>query len=197
MEQEKEWNFGEWVEANRVVIGSILIVLILISGSFLLWRENYFKPTMEKQLEGQEIEIKELKLEIETMKGQISDITKLQSEAKVSSPAIASDLENNIDSSKVAATTQSQSSIKNVALPVAIPGKINLNTASLAQLDSLSGIGPTYAQRIIDYREQNGGFKSIEEVMNVKGIGEKTFEKFREKIAINWNASSARQLADR
>jgi len=63
-------------------------------------------------------------------------------------------------------------------------GKINLNTATLAELDSLPGIGATYAQRIIDYRNEKGGFKSIDEVKNVKGIGEKTYEKFKDKISI-------------
>jgi comEA protein len=61
-------------------------------------------------------------------------------------------------------------------------GKINLNTASLAELDQLTGIGPAYAQRIIDYREANAGFGSVEEIMNVKGIGSKTFEKIRDQI---------------
>lgn len=63
-------------------------------------------------------------------------------------------------------------------------GKINLNSATVSQLDSLKGIGPTYAQRIIEYREANGGFKTIEEVKNVKGIGDKTFEKFKDEVTI-------------
>lgn len=63
-------------------------------------------------------------------------------------------------------------------------GKININTANLSQLDSLPGIGPTYAQRIIDYRNQNNKFKTIEEIKNIKGIGDKTFEKFKDLISI-------------
>ena len=51
-------------------------------------------------------------------------------------------------------------------------------------LDSLPKIGPTIAQRIIDYRSENGPFKSIEEIKNVKGIGEKTFEQIRDKITV-------------
>jgi competence protein ComEA len=49
----------------------------------------------------------------------------------------------------------------------------------------LPGIGVTYAQRIIDYRNQNGGFGKIEDIMNVKGIGQKTFDKFKDKITVN------------
>ena len=63
-------------------------------------------------------------------------------------------------------------------------GLVNINSASLDELDTLSGIGPAYAQRIIDYREANGGFKSIEEIQNVKGIGPKTFEKMKDRITV-------------
>lgn len=61
-------------------------------------------------------------------------------------------------------------------------GKININTATEQQLDSLPGIGPAYAQRIIDYRRQNGGFKALDELKNVSGIGEKRFEQLKDAI---------------
>jgi competence protein ComEA len=60
--------------------------------------------------------------------------------------------------------------------------KVNINTADLATLDTLPGIGPVIAQRIIDYRQANGPFDRIEGVMDVPGIGESTFEKIRDLI---------------
>lgn len=63
-------------------------------------------------------------------------------------------------------------------------GKINLNTANISQLDTLTGIGPATAQKIIDYREQNGGFNSLDELKSVDGIGEAKFNKIKDSIEI-------------
>ena len=61
---------------------------------------------------------------------------------------------------------------------------VNINTADAERLATLKGIGLALAQRIIDYREQNGAFKSIDEIKNVRGIGEKKFAAFKDKITI-------------
>lgn len=61
---------------------------------------------------------------------------------------------------------------------------ININTASLEELDSLPGIGPTIAQRIIDYRDANGPFNTIEDIQNVSGIGPSTFEEIQDLITV-------------
>lgn len=61
---------------------------------------------------------------------------------------------------------------------------VNLNTATDTELQSLPGVGPSKAKSIIEYREKNGGFKSIDEIKNIKGIGESSFEKLKDKITI-------------
>jgi competence protein ComEA len=62
--------------------------------------------------------------------------------------------------------------------------KININTATLEELDKVSGIGPVTAQKIIDYREKNGYYNSLEDLKKIGGIGDKTLNKFRDKVDI-------------
>lgn len=63
-------------------------------------------------------------------------------------------------------------------------GKVNINIASMEELDKLPGVGPVTAQKILDYREKNGEFNSIEDLKNIQGIGDKTLDKFRDNIDI-------------
>ncbi|MCF0134926.1 MAG: ComEA family DNA-binding protein, partial [Lachnospiraceae bacterium] len=64
------------------------------------------------------------------------------------------------------------------------PHLTNLNTASKMELIELPGIGEAYAQRIIAYREEHGPFQSVEDIMNVSGIGEATFAKLKDLITV-------------
>jgi competence protein ComEA len=66
----------------------------------------------------------------------------------------------------------------------AASGQINLNTATTAQLESLPGIGAATAKRIVEYRQQNGGFKKIEDLMNIRGIGEASFLKLKPLVTV-------------
>ena len=68
---------------------------------------------------------------------------------------------------------------------ISASGKININRASVAELDQhLNGIGPTLAQRIVDYREENGPFRSIEDLRNVSGIGDKRFADLKDQVDV-------------
>ncbi|WP_306606424.1 helix-hairpin-helix domain-containing protein [Azonexus sp.] len=61
---------------------------------------------------------------------------------------------------------------------------VNLNTATLAELDTLKGVGPGKAKAIVEYREKNGPFKSVDDLTLVKGFGEKSIEKLRPDLTV-------------
>jgi len=61
---------------------------------------------------------------------------------------------------------------------------ININTASAGELDGLPGVGAKTAARIVEYRQKNGPFKKVEELMNVRGVGEKNFLKLKSQITV-------------
>lgn len=81
-----------------------------------------------------------------------------------------------------AAASSSSSSSSPAASSAA--GKVNLNTATAADLQKLNGIGEKKAEQIIAYREQKGGFKSIDELKEVSGIGDKTFDALKDQITV-------------
>ena len=63
-------------------------------------------------------------------------------------------------------------------------GKININTASVVELIELQYVGPSYAQKIVAFREKNGPFKTPEDIMLVTGIGQKTFDANKDRIVV-------------
>lgn len=85
--------------------------------------------------------------------------------------------------SAVSSSAQASSTAASQAAPAAKPA-LNLNQATVEQLEELPGIGRKTAERILEYRTKSGGFKRIEDLMNVKGIGEKAFLKLKPLVAV-------------
>jgi competence protein ComEA len=83
----------------------------------------------------------------------------------------------------LAGATQSPATADQAAASSTAKPAINLNTATIEQLETLPGIGRKTAERILEYRTKSGGFKRIEDLMNVKGIGEKSFLKLKPLIS--------------
>lgn len=81
-------------------------------------------------------------------------------------------------------TISTQRAVQEAVTPEPPPprGPVDINTAGLEELQTLNGIGPAIAQRIIDFREANGPFASVEGLLEVRGIGEATLEKFRDGV---------------
>jgi len=160
--------------AENVKLGFLVIISIgIIAGSYLLFWQ------IQKQNVPQNVSDQndQLRSEIETLNGKIEALNKSLEESK-------SEIETKVETKVTTSKSGKMAGASDSSGEREISGKVNLNTASASELDVLPGIGPAYAQRIIDYREANGGFKSIEEVENVKGIGPKTFEKMKDLITI-------------
>lgn len=152
-----------FIEKYSVYIGSGLIVLALVGGVLLMVKKGAWASG-----DSQSSASSEKDKEIADLKSKIAD------------------LEKQISDSKSATSTSTTSEVVTSPSPESsqTAGKININTATASQLDSLPGIGPVYAQRIVDYRNASGPFSSIDKIQDVKGIGPKTYDKFKDKITI-------------
>ncbi len=116
---------------------------------------------------------KEVKNIVETRTNEEKKLNDCENNNKITNDACI-DLNNEINSNKANNNIDS----KNVS------NKININTASLDELENLNGVGESKARSIIEYRSENGKFKSIDEILNVKGIGSALFEKIKNNITI-------------
>ncbi len=86
--------------------------------------------------------------------------------------------------SAVAAVSAQESGVRAQSPKAAASAAVNLNTATVADLQKLPGIGAATATRIVEYRQKNGPFKKAEELMNVRGIGEKSFLKLKPLVSV-------------
>jgi competence protein ComEA len=133
------------------------------------------------------------KTKVEAMKDQITlgsttAATSKSKKPKTSSSTTAAQTGNTENETTTAATSTASSSRMSAtgrSSGKASPGeKVDINTASAEQLDTLYGIGPTKAQAIIDYRNEHGNFQSIEDIMKVNGIKEGEFDKIKDNITV-------------
>ncbi|MCL5795533.1 MAG: helix-hairpin-helix domain-containing protein [Patescibacteria group bacterium] len=154
----------EWLEKHKFAIGAILIIITITGGLILIWQKSALMDLIGKNKTTQNTELENLRIAY-------NDLKKENSELKNKTCA---------SSEKVAGAQTEAADIESEG----IAGKINLNSCSLEELDSLPGIGPAKAQDIVAYRDANGGFNSTEELKNVKGIGEKTFEKLKDLVTV-------------
>lgn len=131
----------------------ILIIVALVLCAGILFYNAFFIPTIS-----------------------IPSVIYVDSDTQGSAAGSASETSEAGMSSRVSSGSNAQSSRGDSS-------KVNINTATADELDKkLNGIGPTMAEKIIEYRTKIGRFSDIEEIKNVSGIGEKTFEKFKDTI---------------
>ena len=83
-----------------------------------------------------------------------------------------------------AAIAGQEKTAKPKSTPAAVTSPVNLNTATLSDLQALPGVGAATAKLIVEHREKTGGFKKVEELMNIKGIGEKSFLKLKPMVTV-------------
>lgn len=116
----------------------------------------------------------------------ITDInlaTILQDEDKITIPSKEEKNQNNVQS-KTIEKSQNTTSISTNATGKNQNTKVNINTATQTELETLPGIGPSIASKIVSYRKENGKFKSIEEIKKVSGIGESKYANIKELIKV-------------
>jgi competence protein ComEA len=147
-------------EMNRRVVqtflGSALIGASLVSAGFFAWQARNDAP-----------------VKIEVAGSQPLDAS-----------ALLTAMNQPTNAGTVAGETTKSSNNSTSSQSVPAPASVNINTATQAQLETLPGIGPVIAGRIIEYRTANGGFRSVGQLEAVKGIGPKTLEKLRSYVTL-------------
>lgn len=201
----------KWTPLEKKLLGGILILGIAVIGLLFLFirssnsDEEIPLPAYQMQEEqSEETERKESGYLVVDVKGAVKNpgIYRLSSEARTMdaiTEAGGPSKEADLDRVNLAAPLADGMAIyipKKGEETFPIPGieaggeqgsqggKININTAGLDELQQLNGIGPSKAEAILRYREENGLFSSIDELTNVPGIGEKTLENLREQVTV-------------
>jgi len=179
--KETKLGLGDYIEKYRLIIGIALLILVCGGISFLIYRENYWKPGIETRLSGQEAKILELEAKLNGEKSEPVAVDPA-SIVQASTPSVA---ESTPKAAEVAPTQSAVATTTTTAPATSAQGQIvHINSATLAEFDTLPGIGPVLSKRIVDYRDKNGLFTSIEGMKKVSGIGDKTYLKFKDLLAL-------------
>ena len=180
----------KWIRKGKFCLLLFLLCSLLYlflsvkeSGEKVLYQgrageQSEAAEAMEKETEAMEKETEAMEKETDAMEKKIDAMEKETESAAENSSHAIQDLEDETENGTVKERVKELVSENK-------SGKININTASSEELQSLKGIGPSTASSIIAYREEYGGFSSIEEIMNVKRIGEKTFAKIKDRISVD------------
>ncbi|MFC1656563.1 helix-hairpin-helix domain-containing protein [Patescibacteria group bacterium] len=200
-----------FVEKYRIHIGIVLVLIMVGSGIFLFTKSNKNSKLEVKEPERQE-EVSKIHVDIEGAIKNPGVYELAEGSILEDLIQIAGGFSKTIDSNLVSQTVNRAQKLKDgdkFYIPMlgdeisaqaarggvtlndnygsvqgAETGKININIASQTELESLPGIGEVKASSIISYRESHGGFKSIEEIKNVKGIGDATFDNIKDLIIV-------------
>lgn len=205
--------FVENLKNNRRLLAVILVVICVVAAAGLYYRHMSLEKEeallLSESTQTSETVIKEESMYVvvdisgavknpmvvELTKGSrvedaINEAGGLLKSADISSVNRAALLE---DGQKILIPSKNQSQTENAESSVSSLSdsgiqnsseRVNINTADSDTLRTLDGIGPAMAERIINYRNENGSYKSVEDLKNVKGIGDKTFEKLKDHVCI-------------
>ena len=198
-ESEIKENETEFDKRNfhEVLRSACLVLILIVCGVILAFVVRTYMIISE-QADRQQIVISDSGIGVADNNNYIVDlpdgtVVVAQTETLQNSYIGNIDSVNNVPQNNTSNTTQVTQTETTQTLPAQSTtaaattnsnGKININTASLEELMGLDGVGEKKAQAIIDYRYENGRFYSAEEITNVSGIGEKTFEKNKDRITV-------------
>jgi competence protein ComEA len=193
------------VEQRKKVLFIVMLAILIVAGSFYsFWQKNFVgevASSNEALAKGAPISEEKTSEIIIYITGAVNKpgVYKASQNARIFEiVTMAGGLTSEADETKINMAQSVKDGMHIHVVEKIVPGntisgnaintkagnKVNINTADKSQLDTLPGVGPAMAERIIEYRQTSGGFKDIEELKKVQGIGSSKFEKLKEKISI-------------
>ena len=183
--------FDQFIENQQLKSQEIFFILILctllIAGMITRFIRYHYNPLIIKPVV--EIEMDPKLMDRTKLEAMIKEMNKNIDQAKKESKAERqpSGFNNKfppIQQKEKSATPTKSDTLKTYQKPRYVRKVININLANQEELESLPGIGPVFARRIIEYRQNNGAFQSINDLLKVKGINQGTIDKFKDRVII-------------